>query len=203
MGASFVIGWLAAWLQTRRHGQALLKAIEDSTRGRAAAQRGAHAGGFLATIEPAPPPFRQLRVVYRAASIFNPLGLIARLIRPVPGDLLIQGKLSKRPNAELLWIRGQAPGRAMSKAWKATLWVQHRLDIINSEYATRGANTAALEHVFVALQSRFGPLLRKVSVQAEEDPELELLLQSAGFAVEELSTLIMLFRAAGQAALQE
>src|SRR6185295_15573622 len=104
--------------------------------------------------------------------------------------------------AELIWMRGRIPSRALGNDRGATLWVQRRLDFVNSEYATRGVNPGALVHVFTDLQTRFGPWLYKVSIQAEDIPELEIVLTTTALNAEEMSAVVTTLRAAGRAALQ-
>ncbi len=47
----------------------------------------------------------------------------------------------------------------------------------------------------------FGPWLHKVSIQADETPELEIVLRTTGLNVEEIRALITAVRAMGRAAL--
>lgn len=116
-------------------------------------------------------------------------------------QLVIQATLRERPRAELIWQRGKIPGRALSRAGSPTLWVQQHLDFLRYEYATRGINTGAIVHVFTDLQTRFGPLLEKVSIQADARPEVEIVLRTNGLNPEEIPALITTIRSAGRAAL--
>ena len=66
----------------------------------------------------------------------------------------------------------------------------------------RGANTGAIEHVFLDLQTRFRPFLFKISVQADTDPECTVILRLARFNLQELPALVTSLRGLGRAALR-
>ena len=201
VGALLLLSWLAGASQNLRRSRAFLAYFNDSTRGVVSLQRGPNFRGFFAKIQPAPEPFSQFSITYHAVSNLNLLGL---LLRPLTGPLdrmVIHGKLTGHPAAELIWARGQIPSRALGHDRGATLWVQHRLDFMNCEYATRGINPRGLVHVFADLQARFGPWLRKVSIQADGIPEMEIVLTTTRLNPEEMSALVTTLRAAGRAAL--
>ncbi|MFZ1767815.1 MAG: hypothetical protein WAU00_01385, partial [Caldilinea sp.] len=116
-------------------------------------------------------------------------------------ELIIRGRLPDRPAAELLWARGRIPARALARRERVSLWVQRRSDLIDSEYAVRGADTAALEHVFIDLQARFGPLLHSVNVVADrEDVHIELIMRGAALRASEAPGLVATIRSLGRAA---
>ncbi|HAJ37589.1 MAG TPA: hypothetical protein DCL15_18125 [Chloroflexi bacterium] len=199
--ALLLIAWMAARLQTGRRNQGLAQAFADSTRSRLVFVRPPAAGGFDARFEPAPEPFEHLSLVYRGGTTVDPIGLLLRALR---GNdvLIVRGLLHTRPAAELIWARGRIPDRALARRARVSLWVQRRSDLIASEYAVRGADTTALEHVFVDLQARFGALLQRVSVIADrEDVHVEIVLHGAGLRATEAAALIATVRAVGRAAL--
>ena len=196
-----LLGWLAGALQNRRRSQAILSALNDSARGRVIPVWGPGRRGFFSKFQPAPDPFTQFSITYHARSN---LDLIGWLLRPLTGQrerMIIHGKLGAQLGAELIWLRGQIPARALGNDSGATLWRQQWLDFANCAYATRGANPGAIVHGFTDLQSRFGPWLHKVSIQADETPELEIVLRTTGLNVEEIRALITTVRAVGRAAL--
>jgi hypothetical protein len=156
-------------------------------------------GGFSARIEPAPEPFTHFSVTYRPAAGID---LLERLLRPARQDRLeIHGVLAHRPCQELQWRRGELPGRAVGKTPGAALWTIRRLDIIQSDYATRGPNTGALIHVFSDMESRFEPLLYEFSILAEDEPQLFCAMRGGSLNPEKIPSLVTLLRAAGRAAL--
>lgn len=200
--ALLIIAWIAARLQTGRRNQGLAQGFADSTRNRLVFARAPAPGGFDARFEPAPDPFAHLTLLYRGGTTVDPIGLLARAVRG--GDaLIVRGLLHERPAAELLWARGQIPDRALARRARVSLWVQRRSDLIASEYAVRGADTTALEHVFVDLQARFGALLQQVSVVADrEDVHVEVVLHGAGLRATEAAALIATLRSLGRAAMR-
>jgi hypothetical protein len=201
LGALLMLSWLVGGWQNMWRSRAMLAALNDSTRGRVVAEQAPGFAGFLARIQPAPEPFMQFIITYRAVSKLDLPGWLLWVVTRRTDRMIIQGRLVERPQAELVWARGQIPGRALGKSPSAALWVLHRLDITNSEYATRGANPAALIHVFTDLQTRFEPVLYKVSIQAEEIPEVEVVLRGSRLNADEIPALVTTIRAAGRAAL--
>ncbi len=202
IGLLLWLGWLLADWQNRRRSQMIIAALNDSARGQVKCSVGPNRRGFVATIQPAPEPFLQFTIIYRPLSNFDLFGWLLGPLAGTPDRLVLQGKLSVRPLAELLWTRGQIPSRALGKSPGAALWVQGWLDITNSEYATRGSNPSALIHLFRDLQTRFGTLLHTVSVQADAIPEIELSLRASGLNREEIPALVATIRALGRAAVQ-
>lgn len=200
LAALLLIAWIAARLQTGRRNQSLAQGFADSTRSRLVFARPPAPGGFDARFEPAPDPFAHLALLYRGGTTVDPIGLLARAVRG--GDaLIVRGLLHERPAAELLWERGRVPDRALARRARVSLWMQRRSDLIASEYAVRGADTTALEHVFVDMQARFGALLQRVSVVADrEDVHVEIVLQGAGLRATEAAALIATVRSLGRAA---
>jgi hypothetical protein len=55
----------------------------------------------------------------------------------------------------------------------------------------------------VDLQTRFEPFLEKVYVQADELPEVQVVVRPAGLNADEVPALVTTIRAAGRAALLE
>ncbi len=76
------------------------------------------------------------------------------------------------------------------------------LDIVDAEYAVRGFDTAAMEHVFFDLQARFRPFLEQVSVQADDAPELKVVLRTRNLPFREIPALVLSVRSLGRAVLQ-
>jgi hypothetical protein len=189
---------IAHW-QTVHRSQAMLRAFQDSTRGRVLVRRGPDGRGFEAAIEPAPEPMVQFTMHYQARSNLDPRHWLMRRARREE-QLVIQGRLSEPPQQELHWVRGSIPGRALGKAPSATLWTLHQLDFVQTEFATRGTNPGALIHAFSELQTRFEPLLDQMLVLRERQPTFTLALRSRKLEVAEIPALVALVRAAGRAA---
>lgn len=186
--ALMLIAWLAVRVQRARRSQALAAALRDSGRGRLAVTRGPGAAGLAAAIDPAPDPFVEFTIDYRGA----------------PGDRLVfAGRLPARPAAELVWQEGRIPAFATARRERVTLWVPRRADVVGAEYAVRGVDTGAIEHVFVDLQARFRPFLQEVIVFAEQEPEVRVALRLAGLSLNEIPPLVASLRALGRAALRQ
>ena len=197
-----VIAAVAARRQALRRSQALVAALAASVRGRVDCARGPGAGGFLAALLPAPEPFVDFRCEYRSAATSNPLdwlgGRGARLV--------LRGVVGQRPAAELIWQRGRVAAQALGghsgSRSRTTLWERRRLDIVDAEFLVRGADTGAVERVFLDLQARFGTHLLLVSVRADEPVTLVVALRTAGFPAEDVPALVATVRALGRAALR-
>jgi hypothetical protein len=201
VGALFLLSWLLAGWQTLRRCRAMLAALNDSTRSRIVVERGPTFGGFAASFQPAPEPFLHCNITYQALSNLDLVGWMWRLVAGRRDRFVIRARVNERPQSELVWTRGRTPGRAIGRSPSTSLWVLHRLDFTNSEYATRGTNPAALMHSFVDLQTRFEPLLQQVHLQAEKIPEVEIVLRGNGLNPDEIPALITTIRAAGRAML--
>jgi hypothetical protein len=197
-----VIALIAARLQARRRGHRVLSALDESVRGDVTLLRGPDARGFVGRIQPAPEPFLHLVADYRAASNYDVAGQLLNPFTHHAERLIFVGKLPARPAAEIIWQEGQIPARALGQRERSLLWVQRRLDFVNAEFAVRGANTGAIEHVFLDLQTRFRPFLFKISVQADADPECTVVLRLARFNLQELPALVTSLRSLGRAALR-
>lgn len=196
-----LIAWLATTVQTRRRNQGLAGGFDDSTRSRLVYARAASASGFVAHFEPSPEPFTRLELRYRSGATVDPIGLLVRIFSGRKDELTIQGLLPDRPAVELVWERGRIPDRALARRSRASLWVLRRSDLIDSEYAVRGADTTALEYVFVDLQARFGALLQRVSVVADrEDVHIEVVLRGASLRSSDAPALVTTLRSLGRAA---
>lgn len=189
--------------QTLRRCRVLLAALNDSTRGRIVADHIPSGAGFAAHIAPPPEPFTHFQITYRAVNRFNMLGWLLNPNAMRQDRLELCASLHTLPRQELLWMRGAIPGRALAREAGSPLWTRHRLDFTRSEFATRGANPSALIHTFSELQTRFEPLLYRVTVLAEGDPALQVWLRGSGLNADEASPLVALIRAAGRAALLE
>lgn len=191
-----VVLWVVTTLYNRRHGWALIRKLQESTRGQILVERAPTSQGFFILLSPPPEPFQRLSVAYLTGA--NPLIWPWRLLTGNPPRLVIQASLNARPQAELIWHRGRIPAKALSRRGDTNLWVQRRLDFLGYEYATRGINPSGLIHTFTDLQTRFGAQLYKVTVQADATPEIEIGLRIAGLNPEELPPLITTIRATGR-----
>jgi hypothetical protein len=191
---------LAARVQARRRAQSVLDALRQSARGSVTLLRGPDAGGFVGALQPPPEPFLRFVADYRTAPAYD---LIGQLLNPLTHHaerLTFVAKLPARPAAEIIWQAGKIPAQALGQRERNLLWVQRRLEFVNAEYAVRGANTGAIEHVFLDLQTRFRPFLIKISVQADADPECTVVLRLARFNPQELPALVTSLRGLGRAA---
>ena len=197
-----LIAWIAARVQTARRSRALALALDDSTRGRVMLQRGPGAAGVAGLIEPVPDPYVSLAVNYRAASALDPVTWLGRLAQRPDDRLVFEGRLPERPVAELVWQEGRIPAYATARRERSTLWVPRRADVVDAEYAVRGVDTGAIEHVFVDLQARFRPFLQEVIVLAEQEPEVRVVLRLAGLNLREIPPLVASLRTLGRAALR-
>jgi hypothetical protein len=193
---------IAARVQSVRRGREILAALNESTRGRISMLRGPDAGGFVGSLQPAPEPFLHFVADYRAAQTLDLAGQVLNPVTHHAERLVFVAKLPSRPAAELIWQEGQAPGRALAQRDRSHLWVLRRQDVVNAEYVVRGANTGAIEHVFLDLQTRFRPFLVRISVQADADPECTVVLRLARFNLQELPALVTSLRGLGRAALR-
>lgn len=193
--------WAAGWLRKRRRVRVILDALAAGSRGRIEFRRGPGAWGFVAAMTPAPEPFREFSVSFRAMSILDPIDCLKRLSGGPPSRLHIWALLPSPPEAELVWVRGQVPERALGRGPGRTLWELHRLDVGGAEYATRGLNAGALRHTFLDMYARFSAVLQRVVVQREGAPQFEVVVAGNALDVREVSALLTTIRAAGRAAL--
>ncbi len=198
----FVLAVVAARVQAVRRGHEILGVLNESARGRLSLLRGPDAGGFVGAFQPPPEPFLHFVANYRNAQTFDVAGQLLNPFTHHAERLVFVAKLPSRPAAELIWQEGQAPGRALARRDRSHLWVLRRLDVVNAEYAVRGANTGAIEHVFLDLQTRFRPFLERISVQADAEPECTVVLRLARFNLQELPALVTSLRGLGRAALR-
>lgn len=197
-----ILAIVAARLQTARRGHAILAVLNESARGQVSMLRGPDSGGFVGSFQPPPEPFVHFVANYRSAAPFDLAGQLLNPLTHHAERLVFVAKLPSRPAAELIWQEGQSPGRALAQRDRSHLWVLRRLDVVNAEYAVRGANTGAIEHVFLDLQTRFRPFLERISVQADADPECTVTLRLARFNLQELPALVTSLRGLGRAALR-
>jgi hypothetical protein len=196
--ALLVVIWVSTAFYNVRRGWALVSKLQESTRGQVLVERAPSHQGFFVLLSPPPEPFQRITVTFLTGA--NPLIWPWRLLRGQLPRLVIQASLRERPEAELIWERGRIPAKALSRRGHTSLWVQRRLDFLNYEYATRGVNPSGLIHNFTDLQTRFGPQLYKIAIQADMVPEIEVGLHTAGLNPEELPPLVTTIRAAGRAA---
>lgn len=197
-----VLALLAARVQARRRAESVLSALRQSVRGSVTLLRGPDAGGFVASIQPSPEPFLHFVADYRAAPAYDLAGQLLNPLTHQAERLIFVARLPARPSAEIIWQEGQIPARALAQRQRSQLWVQRRLNFVNAEYAVRGTNTGAIEHVFLDLQTRFRPFLFKISVQADADPECTVILRLARFNLQEVPALVTSLRGLGRAALR-
>lgn len=201
VGVVLVAIWLSTAIYYAQRGYTIATRLNDSARGDVVFGRKPGPRGFFAQVEPAPEPYWRFSIAYHTTP--NPLEWLFRRVAQRQARLVIQGQLRERPQAELLWVRGRVPARALSRSRNPALWVQRRMDYMPYEYATRGVNTGALVHAFTDLQTRFGPLLDKVSIQADTNPEIEIVVRATGLNLEELPALVTTVRAIGRATLHK
>lgn len=201
VGVVLVAIWLSTAIYYAQRGYTIAARLNDSARGDVVFGRTPGPRGFFAQIEPAPEPYWRFSIAYHTTP--NPLEWLIRRVAQRQARLVIQGQLRERPQAELLWVRGRVPARALSRSRNPALWVQRRMDYMPYEYATRGVNTGALVHAFTDLQTRFGPLLDKVAIQADSNPEIEIVVRATGLNLEELPALVTTVRAIGRATLHK
>ncbi len=192
--------WLAGRRQMQERGRQFLAQIDDSTVAHAAIDAPVSAGGFIATLLPAPEPYDHCSVRYQTSADLNPFVWLTQLIAPAPEHLVIHATLPSPPGSELVWDRGQSPPTALGLHPGRELWSRRRLDTVDAEYATRGDITNGVQHVFAELQSRFGPFLRRIIVSAESEPHIIVILSTERFDPVQTPVLIALVRSLGRAA---
>ena len=197
------LGIALGFVTNVRRSDAFASALGDSTRSRLRWLQPPGSRGFAALFAPAPEPFVELSVTFRAATRFSPLDLLARILHQRRQELHLHGKLKSSPTEQIIWVRSGAPGQAVGRGSATTLWVQRRLDFVNGEYAVQGANTSALEHRFSELQTRFGAFLDDVRVQANGSSPVALILDTTGLDNEEIPALVATIRNLARAALQQ
>lgn len=197
------IAWVAGRVQIARRSREIMAALNDSTRGKVKAVRGPGATGLRGTIEPPPEPFLLFAVEYGGNADFDLVGMLVAAATRRTNQLVFSARLPAHPAAEIVWEEGQIPGHALACRDRASLWVQRRLDIVDAEFAVRGTNTGAIEHVFIDLQARFRPFLQRVSVQADDDPEVHVVLRVARMNLRDIPALVASLRGLGRAALRD
>jgi hypothetical protein len=192
---AFLASYAGAWLAARRRTRDVAEAIGDSTRGTLRLTRRT-ATLVRGDLVPAPDPFQAFSGELRLRTPF------AVLPPPAGQTLLFTGQLGVRPSAEIVWHRGRVPERALGRGPDTALWVARKLDFVAGDFALRGANTSALEHAFFDLQARFGDSLRRVTLLADAQPQLEVELSAAALAPSELPALVTTLRGLARAALR-
>ena len=196
---------LLIWLLGRRHYRAcsllFIRHLEESSAPDAVARVTPTAAGFEADLEPAPDPFARCRVTYRTNAEFNLLAWPLQLLAPSLERLTVQAVLPSAPSANLVWNRGRTPATALGRGEASELWKLHRLDFVEAEYATRGVFTNGVEHFFAELQTRFGPFLGEVYVDADAEPHLSVTINTARFDPAQLHTVLALVQGLGRSSL--
>jgi len=196
------LAWIGSWQQKRRSTKAILAAVNDATFGRCIPRSRTGAWGFAISIEPPPERFRECNISYQPVSIFDPVDLFRMWFGGARTLFQIAGVLADVPAAEITWIRGLPPARALGNNPGRSPWVQSRLDFAGAEYATRGANVGALKHVFQDMYARFTPALVSITIQRERRPQL-LVVAGGKLTVRDISPLITSVRALARAAMRE
>jgi hypothetical protein len=197
-----ILAVVAARVQAVRRGEKILAGLNASARGRITLLRGPDSRGFVGSFQDPPEPYLQFVADYRSASAFDLPGLLLNPFTHGAERLTFVAKLPARPAAEIVWQEGTPPAKALAQRDRSHLWVLRRLDVVRAEYVVRGANTGAIEHVFLDLQTRFRPFLLRMSVQADADPECTVVLRLARFDLRELPALVTSLRSLGRAALR-
>jgi hypothetical protein len=197
-----VLAWYTGRQQKQRRTQHMLIAVNDATFGRCVPRSRTGAWGFAVSIEPPPEHFGEFNISYQPVSIFDPFDLVRLWFGRRRTRLLITGVLANAPTAELIWARGQPPGRALGVNPGRAPWVYTRLDFAGAEYATRGTNVGAIKHALQDMYARFTPALVWVSVQREQRPQMRLIAHGK-VDPRDLSPLITSARALGRAAMME
>lgn len=196
------LSWSVGYSQKRRRTQAMLTAVNDATFGRCIPRSRTGAWGFAVSVEPPPERFAEFNISYQPVSIFDPGDLLRICFGKQRATLQIAGVLLDAPTAELIWVRGQPPARALGVRPGRAPWVQSRLDYAGAEYATRGSNVAAIKHLFRDLYARFAPILGSIVIQREVRPHLRVVARGR-IEARDVSPLITSVRALGRAAMME
>jgi hypothetical protein len=189
---------LLAHLLASRRTRMITIALDESVRGKLAFTDAPRAGRLRVEYAPPPDPCVQLSVDFSMGDggLFGPLqALFTRRQR-----LALHASLPAMPQSELVWHAAHEPDQALGRSAATELWVNHRLVYGPGEYAVRGANAAALQHTFVEMQTRFGPFLRAVIVQAAV-PHIRVRLEAGRLNREEIPALITAIRTLARAAL--
>jgi hypothetical protein len=167
------LGWWAGTVQKRRRVWRTLTLVNDAAFGRCVPRSRAGAWGFAVEVSPPPEPYREFNISYQPLSILHP-GDLVRALTGKRSQFQIAGVLREPPSAELVWVRGQPPLRALGMKPGPAPWVHHQLHLGAVEYATRGANVGTLQHAMRDLYARFTPGLILVQVQRGRTPEIRL-----------------------------
>jgi hypothetical protein len=132
-------------------------------------------------------------------SILDPMDLMRMWFGGRRTTFQIAGALLEAPTAEIIWLRGQPPARALGVNPGFAPWVQSRLDFAGADYATRGTNVGAVKHALQDMVARFTPALLSISVQRERRPQLRVV--AGKIEARDVSPLITSARALGRAAM--
>ena len=195
-----VLGFIVDRIATARRSAEFFAAVNDSAWGTPVASLAPGAHGFVANVEPAPEPFSRFEVSHEAGPVYNPLAWLFPTTTPRREYLFFFANLPEPPTQELAWAHRRTPPAALSRAPDRTLWTLHHLDIIDGEYTTRGDNPNGVSHVFVELQTRFGPQMEQVTVYRDDAYHVRLMVRSASLIGADVPKLVGLVRAMGRAA---
>lgn len=195
----YVLGYVIDRVAVARRSAALFAALNDSARGTPVASSGPDASGFRARLEPAPDPFVEFEVIHESTRVRNPWAWLFPSTVPRREYLYFFANLADPPTQELAWARRRTPPAALSTTPQRTLWTLHRLDLIDSEYTTRGDNPNGVRHAFVELQTRFGPMLEQLTVYRDDAYHVRLMLRTTTLVHSDVPTLVGLLRALGRA----
>jgi hypothetical protein len=194
------LAWYLGWQQKRRRTHRMLVAVNDAAFGRCLPRSKTGAWGFAVSVEPPPEHFREFNISYQPVSILHPLDFLRRTLGRQKSTLQISGVLLDAPTAEIVWVRGQPPMRALGVSPGRSPWVQSRLDYVGMDYATRGTNVAALRHLFQDMIARFAPILHSLTIQRERRPHVRMVAQGR-IDARDVSPLITIARSLGRAAM--
>lgn len=197
--ALLLLAWIAGASRIQRLGRMIQVVLEQSIPG-SVSQQDRRGAGFTLDIQPPPEPFTRFTVIYRPPSLLTPIGALAALFRSA-GHLIVQTELAHSPGSELVWIQGGVPGQVLGNNANAAAWIHRRLATIHSEYATRGTDIGPLMQTFSEFQARFAPMLYRISIQADEDPMLEVVVKARGLTPENIPPLIATIQTLGRSAL--
>lgn len=194
-----IIGLIIDRVATARRSAALFSALNDSAWGTPVASSPPGPNGFVAAVEPPPEPFSQFQVQHETGRVFNPLAWLFPASIPRREYLFFFANLPNAPTQEIAWARRRTPPAAVRTTPDRTLWTLHYLDIIEGEYATRGDNPNGVRHVFVELQTRFGPQLEQLTVYRDDAFHVRMMIRATPLVPTDMLTLVGLVRALGRA----
>ncbi len=188
---------LGLWVARRRM-MALADAFQSTTRGAIAIVQVQRALVSSIVLQRAPSPFTTFEVDFDMGFSLPTRAIWALITRFQL--LTITATLNARPHCDLVWQLGGVADKALGRAEETELWRKRTLSDGAGEYAVRGPNTAALEHAFLDLQSRFGPYLKAVDVSLDL-PNVTVILLARRLNTDDIPALVTATRALGRGAL--